>query len=128
MTKKQYARCEEFSKQMTNLPEYETLVKASQLLNDGGYWGPEAEGSLFPEDINMDALKVQMKLFLKRFGKDDAAVTSDDFTELVSRVMCERKKQAESRGKGPSSPSEVIVQCCVCCESALSWNHSVERA
>ena len=69
-----------------------------------------------------------MKLFLKRFGKDDAAVTSDDFTELVSRVMSERKKQAESRGKGPSSPSEVIVQCCVCCESALSWNHSVERA
>lgn len=115
MTKKQYARCEEFSKQMKNLPEYETLVKASQLLNDGGYWGPEAEGSLFPEDINMDALKVQMKLFLKRFGKDDAAVTSDDFTELVSRVMSERKKQAESRGKGPSSPSEVVVQCCVCC-------------
>ena len=115
MTKKQYARGEEFSKQMKNLPEYETLVKASQLLNDGGYWGPEAEGSLFPEDINMDALKVQMKLFLKRFGKDDAAVTSDDFTELVSRVMSERKKQAESRVKGPSSPSEVIVQCCVCC-------------
>lgn len=115
MTKKQYARCEEFSKQMKNLPEYETLVKASQLLNDGGYWGPEAEGNLFPEDINMDALKVQMKLFLKRFGKDDKEVTSDDFTELVSQVMNERKKQGEVQGRGLAKPTEVIVQWCVCC-------------
>lgn len=121
MTKKQYARCEEFSKKMKNLPEYETLVKASQLLNDGGYWGPEAEGNLLPEDINMDALKVQMKLFLKRFGKDDKEVTSDDFTELVSHVMSERKKRGEMRGKGPSKPSEVIVQWCVCLELCNVW-------
>ena len=66
MTKSQYAKCEESSKKLKDLPEYETLVKASQLMNDGSYWGPEAEATLSPSDINIDALKIQMKLFLKR--------------------------------------------------------------
>ena len=93
MTKKQYAICEEASKNMKNLPEYETLAKASQLLSDGGYWGPEAEGSIQPEDINIDALKVQMQMFLKRYGYNGAELEASDFKELVEKVMNEKGKE-----------------------------------
>lgn len=111
MTKKQYARCEEFSKQMKNLPEYETLVKASQLLNDGGYWGPEAESHIAPEDLNIEALKVQMKLFLKRYGEDvdPNDVSSDSFKDLVARVMNE-KRGKPATGSSASVPTEEIVR------------------
>ena len=89
MTKKLYAKCEENSKNLKSLPDYDTLVKASRLLNDGSYWGPEAEATLSPSDINMDALKIQMKLFLKQYGKDVDVddISSESFSELVDQVM-----------------------------------------
>lgn len=105
MTKNQYAKCEEASKNIKNLPEYETLVKASQLLNDGSYWGPEAEATLAPSDINIDALKVQMKLFLKRYGEDVDLndMSSDSFKDLVDRVV----NQKTSEGDVPSQQNQV---------------------
>ena len=89
MTKSQYAKCEEYSKELKDLPEYDTIVKASQLMSDGSYWGPEAEESLSPADINIDALKIQMKMFLKQYGEDvdPKDVSSDSFKDLVDRVM-----------------------------------------
>lgn len=98
MTKLQYAKCEESSKKLKELPEYETLVKASQLMNDGSYWGPEAEATLSPSDINIDALKIQMKLFLKQYGNDVDLdnMSSDSFKDLVDRVMNEKSEQSPS--------------------------------
>ena len=105
LTKKQYAQCEEYSKSLKGVPEYETMVKASQLLNGGGYWGPEAEGSILPEDINIDALKVQMKLFLKKYG-NGTETSSDDFRELVNQVFLNKKKEGNTV---PSDSNEMIV-------------------
>ena len=110
MTKKQYAICEEAAKNMKNLPEYETLAKASQLLSDGGYWGPEAERNIQPEDINIDALKVQMQMFLKRFGYNGAELESSDFKELVEKVMNEKgRDEKPSSVTVPSQPTETLV-------------------
>lgn len=114
MTKKQYALCEEAAKEMKNLPEYETIAKASQLLNDGGYWGPEAEDRIKPEDVNVDALKVQMQMFLKRYGHDQADVDLSDFKELVDKVMSERGGEGKGEGRRPrkavsSQPMETLV-------------------
>ena len=111
MTKKQYAQCEEYWKQTKQLPEFETLVKASQLLNEGGYWGPEAEDKISPEDVNIDALKVQMKLFLKRYGEDvdPNDISKDSFRDLVDRVMNEKHSKLENRKSLPETPSEEIV-------------------
>ena len=110
MTKKQYAICEEAAKNMKKLPEYETLAKASQLLSDGGYWGPEAENRIQPEDINIDALKVQMQMFLKRFGHDGADLETNDFKELVEKVMNEKKKEeGQPSVIVPTQPTETLV-------------------
>ena len=103
MTKKQYSKCEEYSKSIKEIPEYDTLVKASQLLNDGGYWGPEAEGRILPEDINVDALKIQMQLFLKKFG-NGTETSSNDFQELVNQVL-----QTKENNRVSSDVAEVIV-------------------
>lgn len=110
MTKKQYAQCEEYWKHVKELPQFDTLVKASQLLNDGGYWGPEAESHIAPEDLNIEALKVQMKLFLKRYGEDidPNDVSSDSFKDLVARVMNE-KRGKPAGGSSASVPTEEIV-------------------
>ena len=81
------------------------MVKASQLLSGGGYWGPEAEGSILPEDINIDALKVLMKLFLKKYG-NGTETSSDDFRELVNQVFLNKKKE---RNTVPSDSNEMIV-------------------
>lgn len=100
MTKKLYAEYEESSKKLQQLPEYETLVKASQLLNDGSYWGPEAEATISPEDVNMDALKIQMKLFLKQYGEDvdPNNMSSDSFKDLVDRVIQEKRSETMNSG------------------------------
>ena len=103
MTKKQYSKCEEYSKSLKDIPEDDTLVKASQLLSDGGYWGPEAEGTILPEDINIDALKIQMQLFLKRFG-NGTEESSEDFQELVNKVI-----QSKERNGVSSDATEEIV-------------------
>ena len=103
MTKKQYSKCEEYSKSLKDIPEYDTLVKASQLLSDGGYWGPEAEESILPEDINIDALKIQMQLFLKKFG-NGTEESSDDFRELVNKVILSKERNNVS-----SDATEEIV-------------------
>ena len=81
-----------------------------QLLNDGGYWGPEAESHIAPEDLNIEALKVQMKLFLKRYGEDidPNDVSSDSFKDLVARVMNE-KRGKPAGGSSASVPTEEIV-------------------
>ena len=50
MTKKLYAKCEENSKNLKSLPDYDTLVKASQLLNDGSYIGCSTQQAIQLKD------------------------------------------------------------------------------
>ena len=88
MTKKRYTLCEDYWRKLKELPEFETLKKSSNLLKDGGYWGPEAEDRISPDDINLDVLKEQMKLFLERFGSSPD-VSSLSFQDLVKRFMNE---------------------------------------
>ena len=103
MSKKQYSKCEEYWKNVEKLPEFDTLVKASQLLSNGGYWGPEAEGSIQPEDINVDALKIQMKMFLQEYDKslDRDSISEDDFQSLVERVMATLRERSSSQAVEP---------------------------
>ena len=109
MTKNQYAKCEEYSKKLKELPEFETLVKASQLMSDGSYWGPEAEATMSPSDINIDALKIQMKLFLKQYGNDVDLenLSSDSFKDLVDKVMNEKIQNQNSNPNAPSGVESV---------------------
>ena len=103
MSKKQYAKCEEYWKNVEKLPEFDTLVKASRLLSNGGYWGPEAEENIQPEDINVDALKIQMKLFLQEYDEnlDRDSISEDDFQSLVERVMATLRERSSPHAVEP---------------------------
>ena len=71
------------------MPDFDALAKASQLLSNGGYWGPEAEDSIEPEDLNIEALKSQMRLFLQVYDKDvdPEKLTKEDFKNLAERIV-----------------------------------------
>ena len=89
MSKERYKRCEAYWKKVENLPDFEALAKASQLLSNGGYWGPEAEDSIEPEDVNIEALKSQMRLFLQFYDKDvdPEKLTREDLKNLAERIV-----------------------------------------
>lgn len=89
MSKERYKRCEAYWKKVENLPDFEALAKASQLLSNGGYWGPEAEDSIEPEDLNIDALKSQMRMFLQFYDKDvdPEKLTKEDLKNLAERIV-----------------------------------------
>lgn len=89
MSKDRYKRCEAYWKKVEKLPDFDVLAKASQLLSNGGYWGPEAEDSIEPEDLNLDALKSQMRLFLQFYDKDidPEKLKTEDLKSLAEEII-----------------------------------------